>query len=271
VARREGQDLRAHYPTDFAASPEQLFAWHEREAENAEQAGEWSAALPHLDRLIASRPVSAGLRARRGTAHAELGHWEQAAADFGHARFREPDDTRFWYLQAVAQLAGRGDTAGYRQSCTPALDRFGQSNDPAVADSVVRMCLIAADTVTDPAALVSLVERAAASNPRSPAYLTTLGGALYRAGRLEAAVQRLTEASAPGTGGGEAAGWLFLAMAQTRLGHAVEAREWLGNAEGWLEQALQRRPGANPLAWDQRLILQKLRREAEAVIGLRSR
>src|SRR5437016_4712423 len=63
-----------------------------------------------------------------------------------------------------------------------------------------------------------------------------------------------------------ARGWLFLAMAHARLGHAAEARQWLEEAAAWMEEPLQRKPWENPLPWDQRLILQRLRREAEALV-----
>src|SRR5207302_2553703 len=94
AARREEQALRAKYPADFAASPAQALAWHAREAVDAEEAREWAAALPHLDALLAAQPTGAGLRERRGSAHAELGHWEAASLDFAQASEQEPDNAR---------------------------------------------------------------------------------------------------------------------------------------------------------------------------------
>jgi WD40 repeat protein len=45
--------------------PEQLLAWHRREAAAAEAAEDWYGAAWHLDRLLAQEPASAALRARR--------------------------------------------------------------------------------------------------------------------------------------------------------------------------------------------------------------
>jgi hypothetical protein len=52
-------------------------------------------------------------------------------------------------------------------------------------------------------------------------------------------------------------------------GHGVyeEARRWLDQGTKWLEAALQRKPEENPLSWDQRFILEHLRREAESLLG----
>jgi WD40 repeat protein/tetratricopeptide (TPR) repeat protein len=276
VARREEQALRAKYPADFAATPGQVLAWHEQEAVDAEGAGAAAAALPHLDALLAANPVSGALHARRGRAHAELGHWEQAAADFARAAELEPDVSTHGSSQALAHLAN-GDTSGYQRSCAAMLARFGRSVHLADAHTVVRTCVALPDAVTDTAQLMALAEPArlsARSGARSgyplnysngPA-LTTMGAALYRAGRLKAAVQRLTAANHWHGGGGEATSWLFLAMGHARLGHGAEARPWLEKAAAWIEEALTRKPEENPLPWDQRLILQRLRREAEALI-----
>ena len=79
-------------------------------------------------------------------------------------------------------------------------------------------------------------------------------------GRPEA-VQRLTEPGAAQQSVGPV-GWLFLAMAHARLGNAAEARQWLEKATTWIEE------DANRFDWGVRLILQHLRREAEALIPL---
>jgi Tol biopolymer transport system component/tetratricopeptide (TPR) repeat protein len=269
VARREEQVLRAKYPADFAATPAQVRAWHEREATDAEEAREWAAALPHLDALLAAQPTGAGLRARRGSAHAELGHWKEAALDFGQAREHEPQNARLWSYEALAQLAG-GDTSGYQRSCAAMLARFSRSGNPFDPYMVVWTCVAAADAVTDTAPLLALAERAgtgdASNAPNGPAFQIQ-GAALYREGRLGEAVQRLTEASGLSVGGGGPPAWLFLAMGHARLGHASEAREWLAKAASWIDEALQRKPESNPLNWWQRLHLQRLRREAEALIS----
>src|SRR5207248_529967 len=82
---RTWKRLQPRYRATFVPTMEQVLAWHEREAADAEGAREWAAALPHLDALLAAQPSGAGLHTRRGVAHAELDHWAAAARDFGQA------------------------------------------------------------------------------------------------------------------------------------------------------------------------------------------
>jgi hypothetical protein len=107
-----------------------------------------------------------------------------------------------------------------------------------------------------------------AGDPRiaeHPLHLTFLGAALYRAGRLEEAVQRLTA----GTGFDDTR-WLFLAMAHARLGHPAEARQWLAKARTHIEPQYQRRRASPPeggrFGWPLRVGVLHLLREAEALI-----
>jgi hypothetical protein len=102
---------------------------------------------------------------------------------------------------------------------------------------------------------------------------------LYRAGRFEEAVTRLTEAAEltchPYRTNVQHT-WYFLAMAHHRLGHADEARRWLDKGLRGTEEALKS-PGETPGKsgnaagvlspnWNRRLTLQLLRREAEQLI-----
>jgi tetratricopeptide (TPR) repeat protein len=87
--------------------------------------------------------------------------------------------------------------------------------------------------------------------------LITLGAALYRAGRYQAAIRRLDEAIQARRE--QATGWAFLAMAHHRLGHREQALRWL-------EQLQQRQRSADSTqSWDE-LEVSLLCHEAEAVI-----
>jgi tetratricopeptide (TPR) repeat protein len=98
-----------------------------------------------------------------------------------------------------------------------------------------------------------------------------LAAALYRAGRYEDALRRLNEAQ---TGHGREIGpwnWLFLAMTHHRLGHADEAKKWLEKATQSMDSAEHEDPtklSVTPrLGWDERVRLQFLRREVEALLA----
>jgi tetratricopeptide (TPR) repeat protein len=118
---------------------------------------------------------------------------------------------------------------------------------------------------------VRLAEKAVALDPKDSWSHEVLGRTLYRAGRPEEAVKRLGEAVAISSDKtGHVWHWLFLAMVHHDLGHADEARAWLGKAAGWIDQELAKpsreSPGGSGLSWDQRLQLPLLREQAEVLI-----
>jgi hypothetical protein len=96
----------------------------------------------------------------------------------------------------------------------------------------------------------------------------------YRVGRFKQAVplfeQSLRADPKPGCA---VLNWLWLGLAQQRLGQSVEARRWLGKAQAWLDQYR----GGMPARADEELGLHLhnwleahvLRREAEALLAPR--
>jgi tetratricopeptide (TPR) repeat protein len=258
-AAREGQWLREGSPAEFAASPRQIFAWHEVEAAQAERSQRWAAALPLLDALIAAQPSWRTLHARRGRAHAQLGHWNMAAADFAQASREEPEEIGPRSALALVRLA-QGDTAGYRRDCAALFLRFGGSARFSDAGVVVRTSVAAPDALSDPARLAALAARLVNRYPQLSGSGGMLGGALYRAGQFGSAVQRLTAVDENSGTADRTMALLFLAMSHARLGHAQEARQWLAKAS-------EQNVGNPALRWDQRLILQHLRQEAESLVA----
>jgi hypothetical protein len=89
--------------------------------------------------------------------------------------------------------------------------------------------------------------------------VTTLGAALYRAGRPDAAIRRLEEAARARGGVSMADDWVFLAMAHHRLGHPDEARRWL-------DRLREHEPSTVPARFWPELEIRLLRSEAEAVV-----
>src|SRR5262249_29517068 len=65
---------------------------HRPAAGRALRGGHWAEAVDHLDPLIEVEPLVRQHRLDRGRAHAELGHWDQAAADCARALELWPDD-----------------------------------------------------------------------------------------------------------------------------------------------------------------------------------
>ena len=63
--------------------------------------------------------------------------------------------------------------------------------------------------------------------------------------------------------------WFFLAMAQHRLGHADEPKQWLDKAVTWTDKTFaEADQGTVDLPWNRRLTLKLLRDEATALLGV---
>jgi tetratricopeptide (TPR) repeat protein len=218
-----------------------------------------------IHKSIAEMPIA------QAQALAGQGQWQRAAAAFDEVVEQFPEQWQSWYQAALAHLIG-GDADGYRRLCAGALDRFGQTEDPASAAYLAWAGVLDGEAKVDPARVLRLAERAAAADSHSYLPLRVLGGALLRAGRPEEAVRRLNQAlevqqSSP-------ACWLLLALAHQRLGHPEEARGWLRKARQWVGQATPKGPeqagalpGPDTLPWTERLGLRVLLREAEARVG----
>jgi tetratricopeptide (TPR) repeat protein len=205
---------------------------------------------------------------RRGLAQAQLGQWQEADKDLSRAAELGAEGPRPWYHLALGRLAA-GNLEGYRKACTTLWDRFGQSDNPDNALVVAWAGVAGPDALADPARLVAAAQRAGASRSPRAAGGGVLGAALYRAGQYQKAADQLTATV-------EARGeertvheQLFLAMAEQRLGHDTEARRRWERALQGLEQTAQPRlrfDADAALFWNERLELELLRREAEALL-----
>jgi tetratricopeptide (TPR) repeat protein len=289
-----------HLDALIAADPESWMLLGRRGRAYA-QLGRWHEAIADASRAIALRPEQdqlwklQGLWLLRGNAHAELGRWEQAAADLTNAIEQDAGNPDPQVGLALVHLAG-SDVDGYRRDCSRLLRDYGKKEDPNVAHSVARTCILAPEAVADREAVVQCARVAAKPDSKDSdkhRSLQTLGAATYRAGRFEEAIGHLNDARnalpepgsprleidpkaaggvSPGPApGGDAFDWLFLAMAHHRLGHAEEARKWLDKAVASIDRTTQDPwDGASPgsrIYWKTRLAYRVLRREAEGLIG----
>jgi WD40 repeat protein/tetratricopeptide (TPR) repeat protein len=228
-----------------------------------------------FNEAIQVQPEHSSFWVQRGWAHADRGQWDKASADFVKATECKEPDGEAWYARALLHLRD-GDQGGYRKICADMLERFGTG--------AVWTCTLTPNSGADPARIVSLAEKALVNSPRDHWHVNPnhgdvhrVGAALYRAGRFEEAVKRLTEATALNAHPYRTnmlCTWFFLAMAHHRLGHAEEARRWLEQASRATEDALKppekssTAAGAIPPDWARKLTLQLLRQEAARLLGL---
>jgi tetratricopeptide (TPR) repeat protein len=230
---------------------------------------QWDKAIADFSEAIERDPKYAVAWSNRGWAYASLRQWDKALADLSKAIEINPDAPPSWYYRALVRLQC-DDPAGYRKDCADMRRQFGPSAKPDDVNWTVWTCIQLADGVDDWTKLVEWGEKALAADPDNDIRLTTLGAVLYRAGRFDEAVRRLTEAEAAFKKAKVrvsmiAYAWLFRAMAEERLGHAEQAREWLARAVREIEQPpVERAPGVD--TWNRRLAPRLLRSEAEKLL-----
>jgi WD40 repeat protein/tetratricopeptide (TPR) repeat protein len=225
-----------------------------------------------LNEAIKLQPEHGLFWVLRGSVYADRGQWDKASADFIKAAECEEAHEDAWYSRAMLHLRD-GNLDGYRSMCSDMLKRFGAG--------ATWTCTLSARSGADPDHIVSLAVELLAKSSRDHWHVNQLGAALYRAGRFEEAVTRLTEAtelSCHPYRTNMLSTWFYLAMAHHRLGHAEEAHRWLDQAVLGTQQALKspaEPPGqgksGNPDGviapnWSRRLTLGLLRHEAEQLI-----
>jgi tetratricopeptide (TPR) repeat protein/tRNA A-37 threonylcarbamoyl transferase component Bud32 len=209
----------------------------------------------------------------QGRIEAARGQWNRAAdgyASYFRVLKHNPTDGHFWFEYAALSLLA-GDRSGYTTACSHMVDTYGKPGGPR-AYHIARTCTLAPDAVADAALPGRFAATELHANAKQFWSLTEQGALAYRAGRFEESVplfeQSLAANSQPGTA---IVNWLWLALANQRLGKTDEARRWLNKAQTWLDQY---REGMPPRA-EQNLGLHLhnwleanvLRREAEALIS----
>jgi tetratricopeptide (TPR) repeat protein len=196
-------------------------------------------AVADFDEAI-RRGAEPGLVARAAVTAAESGDWSRAAALLNGLARKLSVDTQGRYLQAVANLKA-GDAAGYRAACAGIATRLppvGPTLNPTEANNAAMAFALgpnATDDWTRPLAWIEhALDRLAAADQARPdkpdetrrvrhTFLNTRGAVLFRAGRFEEAAKVLREGMILHPAGGEFHDWLFLALAEHRLGHAAAA------------------------------------------------
>jgi tetratricopeptide (TPR) repeat protein len=250
--------------------PKNAKAWNNRGATHI-NLRQYDRALADLTKAIELDPKNAATWSYRGQGFANLGQCDKAIADFSKAVEVDPENPYPWYARALVHLQ-LGDRGGFRKACAAMRQHFSASGNSQAVYWTAWTCIQVRDAVDDWTPLVPWAEKALAADPKKSDWLTALGAVLYRAGRFEAAAQRLTEAEAAFRNAKVpvstiAYTWLFMAMTRERLGQTEQAKQWLAKAVREIEQPPAERakdPGAR--IWNRKLTLQLLRGEAEALI-----
>jgi serine/threonine-protein kinase len=230
----------------------------------ADERANWQHLWAEVAALRTADPVGQGAAYAAGT------HWAKAAESYARSlALNATDDGQFWFEYAAVLLLS-GDRPGYARACAHMIEACGKAGGPR-AYHVARACTLAPGAVPDPSVPARLVEaelKAAAGQFWS---LTEQGALHCRAGRFQQAVALFEQSlRAEPKLGRTVLNWLWLALANQRLGKLEEARRWLDKATAWLDQCRDGIParaeeelGLDLHNW---LEAQVLRREAEAMI-----
>jgi serine/threonine protein kinase/Flp pilus assembly protein TadD len=208
-----------------------------------------------------------------GNALAEFGRWNDAAAAFDAALAADPTSHDSW-CTAAALRAAVGNREGYRRTCRQILERFGDTDQPQMAERIARACLLLSDVfdAADFDRVQKLAARAVTGTEKDPAYrslVLTRGLADYRAGRHADAVKWLQRFPPDPDGTHQdAAKFAVVAMAQHGLGRAEEAQVSLAKAKAILTKMPDPAKG-QPFGagdWHDWLRAQVFCREAEGLL-----
>jgi serine/threonine-protein kinase len=225
---------------------------------------EWGRFWADVAALLAADPLV------QGRSLAASRQWDHAAVGYARSLTRgQTDDGHFWFEYAALSLLS-GDRPGYVRTCARMIERCGKAGGPR-AYHVARACTLAPDAVAEASLPGRLAVQELKDSGRDFWSLTEQGALAFRAGRFQQAVSFFEQSvRADPRPGGAVLNWLWLSLAQRRLGKAEEARRWLNMAQAWLDQYRDGIParaeeelGLHLHNW---LEAHVLRREAEALI-----
>jgi eukaryotic-like serine/threonine-protein kinase len=149
----------------------------------------------------------------------------------------------------------------YRRNRTALLERFGKTRDAAVAERTARACLLLPAAGDELEQATTLANRAVSLGKNSPNfryYAIAKSMAEYRLDRFQSAIEWGHKPGAQGT----CPTLLILAMANQRLGHTEQARQFFDEAIKTYEWKTVSNEWAG--------ISHSLRREAEALLKVES-
>lgn len=252
AGRREDAAKAYDAASRLAKSPRVLADWLRAAATSDEAGSRMDAALWNLDRAIALTPDDASLQFLAYNLAAGVSDWKRAARVLNDLATNPALPTPVRYFQAVACLK-IGDAAGYRSACAGMAKRLpkpGPMLSPIEANNAAMAFAVGPNATDDWTKPLAWIDFALANlgdfektNPEAKTqlrqvwhqFLSTRGAVLFRAGRFEDAAKVLREAMSNHPVGGEFDDWVFLALAEHKLGHTDAAKAAAAKARGMKE------------------------------------
>jgi tetratricopeptide (TPR) repeat protein len=235
---REWHKAIADFSEDHRLRLNGLFPLFHR-AEAHAHLGPWDRAVADYSKVIEQNPHSVGsvygqAWVHRGGVYCALGQWANAAADYAEQVKLDPGNEAYWYRSAALRLQ-TGDVEGYRRACREMLQRFGNTDNRAVAEQTAKTCSLIPDAVGQFEPVLQLADRAVKGREPDRWIALTKALAEYRAGRHEVAIDWLNRVSPKADGEHlDATAFAVLSLAQHRLGRTPKARVALASARAIL-------------------------------------
>ena len=165
------------------------------------------------------------------------------------------------YQAALLSLAAH-DLPRYEELCAKMLEAFADSKNPVEMHATIWTSAMAADAIDDYAPAITLARRAVQQSLDKQQYIDELGAILMRSGQYTEAKAELKTALAVEGSTSQSYAHYFLAMTEHHLGNVQAAKDHLKNANKLSAAILADSP-----AWNRKLTLELLRKEAETLIG----
>ncbi len=178
------------------------------------------------------------------------------------------DEMLTWYGAALLCLQ-LGETGQYEKLRTDLFARFGHIQDPWRADQLAFLCTLAPDTAGLMEKVLPITQRLAKSRRGDYDPYVTFGAALFRAGHYEKAIEQFDEAIRHEGDRGKPWHWLFMALANYKLGQHEKCKGWLDQADDDRRNASTRSKPYSDLDWREKLLTEVLRREVDGLTSAR--
>ena len=141
--------FRQRYPEYFRLDwpPEQIIAWHGREADKNRRSKQWSAAVWHLDRLIAREREDWRLYRDRSRAYRALGQTEAADADQARASALMPTETVLALLESRSQKIAQASPQQQQKTLADLKAHLAAKAESGLEKEDVRWAMATAESI----------------------------------------------------------------------------------------------------------------------------
>ena len=173
------------------------------------------------------------------------------------------------YQGALFSIAGN-DMLRYQELCQKMLINFADLDEALATHFTAWACALAPNAIEDYTSAIQLARHAVEQEPDNQQHLNGLGAILMRSGQYDAAKVELEMALAAGESDNTSSNYIryFLAMTEHHLERKQAAEDQLLTANTEATKELE--DTEKPPAWNRKLTLELLRKEAEVLIQVTS-